>query len=347
MSSVSSPSRKEAARREQARRDNREAPSRRELYILCSVLLLSCLCACGTDMAAAGHSVALITKSTDSEFFLSVFAGARVAATEYNLELTISGPGTEEDYETQNRMIAQAVEDGVEAIVFSAISYEENAAAIDAAAQAGVKVVSIDSGVGSGQVSAYIGTDNYAAGQMAASAALEGVEGALNVGIVSYSEGTANGQARVQGAVDALAESGRAQIAAVLTTLVDVPRAQTDTVRLLLDHPEINVLIAFNEPTSVGTALAVRTLERGDDIFVVGFDSNVVTVDALQEGWVDALVVQNPYAMGYLGVERAYRLLSGKEDGERTIDTSTRIVTRENLFTTDVQKALFAFEPEG
>lgn len=320
--------------------------NRRFVLWAAALAALALLCGCEADTAStARRSVALITKSTDSEFFLSAFAGARAAATEYNLDLTISGPGTEEDYETQNRMVRQAVENGAEAIVFSAIDYELCAPVIDAAAQAGVKVVSIDSGVGSEQVSAYIGTDNYAAGQMAARAALEGVEGLLNVGIVTYSEGTANGQERVQGAMDALAESGRARIAAVLTTLVDIPRAQTDTVRLLLDHPEINVLIAFNEPTSVGTALAVRVLERPDGIFLVGFDSNVVTIDGLQEGWVDALIVQNPYAMGYLGVERAYHLLSGTEGGEKVIDTSTRIVTRENLFTSDVQKALFAFEP--
>lgn len=322
--------------------------NRRETRVLCLALVLILLYGCGTDEgSAAGHSVALITKSTDSEFFLAVFTGARAAATEYNLDLTISGPETEEDYETQNRMVAQAVENGAEAIVFSAIDYDQNAAAIDEAGQAGVKIVSIDSGVGSGQVSTYIGTDNYAAGRMAAQAALEGTQGALQVGIVSYREGTANGQERVQGALDALAEDGRVQIADVITTLVDAPRAQTDTVRLLLDHPEINVLIAFNEPTSVGAALAVRTLDRGEDVFLVGFDSNVTTIDGLQEGWVDALVVQNPYSMGYLGVERAYRLLSGKEDGPEVIDTSTRIVTRENLFTVDVQKALFAFEPEG
>jgi len=312
--------------------------------LLGAAWLLLCLCGCGADADAAGHSVALIAKSTETEFWLSAFAGARAAATEYNLELTISGPDTEEDYETQNQMIAQAVEDGVEAIVFSAISYGENAAAIDAAAGAGVRIVSIDSSVGSGHVSTYIGTDNYAAGQMAALAALEGTEGVLHVGLVSYSEGTANGQERVRGAVDALAESGRAQVTEVITTLADVPRAQTDTVRLLQDRPEINVLIALNEPTSVGAALAVQVLDRGEDVFLVGFDSNVVTIDGLQEGWVDALVVQNPYAMGYLGVERAYRLLIGKGGTEQVIDTSTRIVTRENLFTSDVQKALFAFD---
>lgn len=320
---------------------------RRSKYLaLCGALLLSCLCGCGPDTALpVRHSVALIVKSNDSEFFMSVFAGARAAATEYNLDLTIAGPETEEDYETQNWMIDQAVEDGAEAIVFSAVSYEENAAAIDAAAGSGVHIVSIDSGVGSDHVSSYIGTDNYAAGKMAAQAALERVEGALRVGIVNYNEGTANGQERVQGAVDALEESGRAQIAAVTTTLVDAPRAQTDTIALLLDHPEINVLIAFNEPTSVGVARAIQVLKRSDDIFFVGFDSNVVTIDGLQNGCVDALIVQNPYAMGYLGVESAYKLLTGQGGSlEPVVDTSTQIVDRENIFTMDGQKALFAFD---
>lgn len=319
---------------------------RRSKYLLLA-LLLTCLCGCGADDALpVRHSVALIAKSTDSEFWLSAFAGARAAATEYNLDLTIFGPGTEEDYETQNWMVDQAVEDGAGAIVFSAIDYDKNAAAIDAAAESGVRIVSIDSGVGSNHVSTYIGMDNYAAGRMAAQAALERVEGTLCVGIINYNEGTANGQERVQGTMDALEESGRAQIAAVATTLVDVPRAQTDTIALLLDHPEINVLIAFNEPTSVGVARAIQVLEQSEDIFFVGFDSNVVTIDGLQNGCVDALIVQNPYAMGYLGVESAYKLLTGQGGSlEPVVDTSTRIVDRENIFTMDGQKALFAFDP--
>ena len=130
-----------------------------------------------------------------------------------------------------------------------------------------------------------------------------------------------------------------------VSTLVDAPRAQTDTVGLLLAHPEINVLMAFNEPTSVGAAQAVRTLDRSDKIFLAGFDSNVVTIDGLQDGCVDALIVQNPYAMGYLGVESAYKLLAGQGSGlEPVVDTSTQIVDRENLFTIDGQKALFAFD---
>ena len=311
------------------------------------MVLALLLSGCAAGVPAKQHTVTVIAKSTQTEFWLSVFAGAKAAATEYNAELNILGPETEEDYETQNQMIADAVEAGTEAIVFSAIDFEKNAAAIDDAARAGVKIVAIDSSVDSELVSTYIGTDNYAAGQMAAQAALDRVDGPLKVGVVNYDVGTANGQERECGALDAFRDSGRAEITAVVNTLTEAAQARTDTAAMLNGSPDINVLLAFNEPTSVGAAQAVEDLGCAEDVFLVGFDSNVVTIDGLQEGTVDALVVQNPYAMGYLGVESACRLLTGQtNDMEPTVDTSTKIVDRDNLFEIGSQKALFAFERE-
>lgn len=319
---------------------------RNSLAAACALLAALLLSGCAADaVGSEQHTVALVAKSTETEFWLSVFAGAEAAATEYNLKLSISGPETEEDYESQNRMVAEAVAAGAEALVFSAIDYENNASAIDDAARAGVKIVAIDSSVASDMVSTYIGTDNYAAGQMAAQAALDRVEGELVVGIVNYDISSANGQERERGAVALLDESGRAEVVAVINTLAEAGQARDDTADMLAEHPEINVLLAFNEPTSVGAAEAVSELGLSESVFLVGFDSNVATVDGLQEGSVDALVVQNPYAMGYLGVESAYKLLSGQGDSlEDTVDTSTQVVDRENIFTMDSQKALFAFE---
>lgn len=323
---------------------NRNSHIRPAAFLGALALLL--LCGCGANtMSSERHTVTLVAKSTETEFWLSVFAGAEAAATEYNLDLTILGPETEEDYETQNSMVEDAVADGAEAIVFSAIDYENNASAVDAAAQAGVSIVAIDSSVDSQAVSTYIGTDNYAAGQMAAKAALDRLEGELTVGLVNYDVSSANGQERERGAVAAFAESGRAEVAAVINTLAEAGHAKEDTKALLENYPEINVILAFNEPTSVGAAQAVEELDRADDVFLVGFDSNVITIDALREGVVDALIVQNPYAMGYLGVESAYKLVNGQGSAlEETVDTSTRIVDRDNLFTMDSQKALFVFE---
>ena len=313
--------------------------------LACALLALALGGCAAAAPTGARHRVAIVAKSTRTEFWLSVFAGAQAAAAEYNVELDISGPETEEDYETQNRMVAEAVDAGAEALVFSAIDYENNAAAIDAAAAAGVRIVAIDSNVDSAAVQTYIGTDNYAAGQMAAQAALDAVDGELTVGIVNYDISSANGQERERGARDLFEASDRAQVAARINTLAEAGRAQADTEELLRAHPDINVLLAFNEPTSVGAAAAVAAQELSDAVFLVGFDSNLATVEGLQNGSVDALIVQNPYAMGYLGVESAYRLLSGQGGSlAPTVDTATSIVDLENLFTMDSQKALFAFE---
>lgn len=313
--------------------------------LTCALLALALGGCAAAAPTGARHRVAIVAKSTRTEFWLSVFAGAQAAAAEYNVELDISGPETEEDYETQNRMVAEAVDAGAEALVFSAIDYENNAAAIDAAAAAGVRIVAIDSNVDSAAVQTYIGTDNYAAGQMAAQVALDAVDGELTVGIVNYDISSANGQERERGARDLFEESSRAQVAARINTLAEAGRAQADTEELLRAHPDINVLLAFNEPTSVGAAAAVAAQELSDAVFLVGFDSNLATVEGLQNGSVDALIVQNPYAMGYLGVESAYRLLSGQGGSlAPTVDTATSIVDLENLFTMDSQKALFAFE---
>ena len=313
--------------------------------LACALLALALGGCAAAAPTGARHRVAIVAKSPRTEFWLSVFAGAQAAAAEYNVELDISGPETEEDYETQNRMVAEAVDAGAEALVFSAIDYENNAAAIDAAAAAGVRIVAIDSNVDSAAVQTYIGTDNYAAGQMAAQAALDAVDGELIVGIVNYDISSANGQERERGARDLFEESGRAQVAARINTLAEAGRAQADTEELLRAHPGINVLLAFNEPTSVGAAAAVAAQDLSDAVFLVGFDSNLATVEGLQNGSVDALIVQNPYAMGYLGVESAYRLLSGQGGSlAPTVDTATSIVDLENLFTMDSQKALFAFE---
>lgn len=312
-------------------------------------MALSLLCGCSSmSTISPQRTVTLVAKSTQTEFWLSVFAGAQAAATEYNLDLNIIGPSTEEDYASQNQMVQDAVGAGSDALVFSAIHYDNNAEAINQAAQAGVKIVAIDSNVNSSAVSTYIGTDNYAAGQMAAQAALDRVEGELHVGIINYDISSANGQERERGAVETFTKSGRAQVVTVINTLADAKQAHQDTAGVLKQHPEINVLLAFNEPTSVGAAQAIQKGGRSEQVFLVGFDSNVHTVDGLQDGSVDALIVQNPYAMGYLGVESAYKLLTGqKKDLPEIMDTSTRIVDRTNLFSIDSQKALFAFESQN
>ena len=164
----------------------------------------------------------------------------------------------------------------------------------------------IDSDVNSNSVSCRISTDNYQAGQMAAEAVLEAEWEELKVGIVNFDENSQNGQEREQGFRDASAESERVRIIDSINVISTTEEAKNGTIQMLKEHPDINVIVTFNEWTSLGVGYAIEEWRLGEDVTVVAFDSNVVSVGMLETGEVDALIVQNPYAMGYLGVEYAY-----------------------------------------
>ena len=312
--------------------------------LLATALLLSGCGRMNRDIGTAQYRVWFVAKSTDTAFWLSAFAGANAAKAEYNVDLTIVGPETEEDYEGQNEYIAQAAENGADAIVFSAISYTENASAIDAAADRGIRIVVIDSDVDSRKVSARIGTDNVQAGRMTAAAVLDTEQSSLCVGIVNFDLGSRNGQEREMGLREALKADPRVTDVFTVNVQASADAAQTGAETLMAEHPEINVLVGLNEPLAVGVAQAADRLGLAGRVRVVGFDTNVQCVDLMRSGVVSALVAQNPYAMGYLGVETAWQILEGKSfDPNHLIDTATTIITAENMFSIESQKALFSF----
>ena len=317
------------------------------IAVIC--IILNVLCSCGKDTGdirsdRAKTYVAVITKSTTSQYWKTTFAGANAAGAEYNLEVTFDGPENEEDYETQNSMIREAVKNGANAIVFSAVDYNANAAAINEAVEAGVKVVVIDSDVNSDLVSCRISTDNYKAGRMVGEAVLNGDEQDFKVGIVNFDKNSENGQQREKGFRDAVEGNSRVSIISSVNVNSTTEEAKSATEKMLSENPDINIIVTFNEWTSLGVGYAVQDMDMASEVRVVAFDSNVVSVGMLETGEVDALIVQNPYAMGYLGVEYACMLINGEKIKESDIDTTTTLITRENMYEPDNQKVLFPFE---
>ena len=232
-------------------------------------------------------------------------------------------------------------------IIFSAVDYNANAEIIDQAAQRGIKIIVIDSDVNSSQVSCRIGTNNLQAGIKAAEAALATDDEELYIGIVNYDVKSANGQQRELGFRQTVEQDPRVKNITTINVLSTTEDARAGAKEMLLSDSRINVVVTFNEWTSLGVGWAIRDLNRADRIQVVAFDSNVVSVGMLETGEVDALIVQNPYAMGYLGVETAANLMNGQTGGPSVVDTATTIVTRENMYEPESQKILFSFEEEG
>ena len=168
-------------------------------------------------------------------------------------------------------------------------------------------------------------------------------ESNIYIGIVSSGENTENNTERQQGFAEYIETLGNAKIVDTVYISSDADNATEETKKLLKKHPEINALIGFNEWATLGAGTAISELDLADSVCVVGFDSNIKCVGMLEVGEIDTLIVQNPFAIGYIAVSNAAQLMAGKSIDPLT-ETSVYVVNRSNMFNKDVQKVLFSFE---
>ena len=80
-------------------------------------------------------------------------------------------------------------------------------------------------------------------------------------------------------------------------------------------------------------------------ISFVGFDSSLEEIKMLEGGIFRGMVIQNPFKMGYLGVETAVKALNGETVPEQ-IDSGSVLITRENMYLDENQEMLFPFKGE-
>jgi ribose transport system substrate-binding protein len=73
---------------------------------------------------------------------------------------------------------------------------------------------------------------------------------------------------------------------------------------------------------------------------LVAFDASEQLVSDLREGWIDALVVQNPFKMGYEAV-RAVGLKLAGQTPPSLVDSGATLVVRENLEKPEIRELLF------
>jgi len=317
------------------------------LLILLSVLMLVACENKNSSDASGKIRVAVITKTTTSKFFMIVFSGAETAASEYNIILTCEGPDNENDYGKQNELISKAIEDKVDAIVISAIDKDNSTKILEKAQKKGIHIIVIDSGINSDIVEARIETDNYDAGRKMALALIkeENYEG-RKIGIVNFNSDSENVLGRESGFKDTIEMDGRAEIVGRINVDSNVTKAKNGSLDFIDTYPEIDTIVTFNEWTTLGVGYAIEERDLQDEIKVIGFDNNVISVAMLESGEIDGLIVQNPYAMGYLGVEIAYQLIKENTLVETDIITDIMYITRDNLYEQASQEILFPLEED-
>lgn len=286
-------------------------------------------------------TMAVIVKSTSSAFWQDFMNGLQAGTAEYNIDYYCEAPDSEENSSGQLALIKSAIDNDVDVLVVSAISASDASSLIEEAKSKGIYVVIVDSGVDTSKIDVQISTDNVEAGRKLAQEVINIDEENKYVGIINFDADAANGQEREQGFTDELADVDNVYIVDSVNVASNVSESKAATKKMLAEHPEINVVVTLNEWTTLGVGYAMEEIAGAEKIYVYGFDSNTLCLDMLEKGYIDGLMVQNPYAMGYLAMENAYKLCKNKNVSEKLIYTGAELITRDNMYDTDMQKIIF------
>jgi ribose transport system substrate-binding protein len=281
---------------------------------------------------AADTTIALVTINQQALFFNQINDGAQSAADKNGVKLVIFNANNQST--AQNTAIENYITQKVDGVILVAIDVNGVKPAITAAKNAGIPVVAIDARIPDGDNAAFIGVDNQGAGaeigKYFADYVKSSMGGSAKIGIVGALNSFIQNQ-RLDGFKKAITESG-GNITFLDT--VDGQNVQdialTAAENLMTANPDMNALYATGEPALIGAISAVSSHGMTDKVKVFGWDLTAQAVKGIDEGWIVAVVQQDPYQEGVAGVETILKIKKG-EPVEKSIDIPVTIVTKENV----------------
>jgi len=284
--------------------------------------------------------IAVIPKGTTHEFWKSVHAGAETAAQELGVDVIWKGPLNESDRSAQIKVVENFVTRGVDGIVLMPLDKVALVRPAREAKDAGIPVIIGDSDIDwDGSVS-FVATDNEKGGQMGGEKLAELLGGKGKVILMRYMVNSASTMKREEGFLRAIALHEGIQVISSNQYAGSTPEGAQQTAENLLNKfADVDGIFCPCEPAAYGMMRAIKDAGRKQKIKFVGFDGSEKLVAGLAEGQVDALVLQNPIAIGELTVRAMVRHLNG-ETVDKRIDTGVVIATPGNMNDKEIQALL-------
>jgi ribose transport system substrate-binding protein len=299
-----------------------------------AIMLVLALCGVAGSLSAQAKKikVTLITMDSIDEHWLKVKAGAAAKAKELgNIELTFNAPPGKVDSAVQLQMVEDAITKRAAVIMLAPLNKDALTPGVEKAKKAGITVIIIDSYVTTDNYDAFFSTDNGAAARLAADELAKNIGGKGKIAIVNAQAGSGTTMLREN--------EFKAQIKAKYPDIVivgtqysdgDKTKALNQATDFMTANPDLAGIYATNEGSTVGVGNAVEQAKKIGVVKVVGFDWSADTKALVAKDILQATMVQNPYQMGYLGLQAAVDILN-KKTVPKKVDTGVMVVTKANM----------------
>ncbi|MER2059672.1 MAG: sugar-binding protein [Niallia sp.] len=282
------------------------------------------------DSPLPKYHFALIGEEMDHDYWRLVGAGAKKAALDNDVFVEYEGP-KRSNPEEQLKLLDMAIQAKVDGIIVQALN-ETFTPLINKAVKEGIPVITIDTDAPESLRNAYIGTDNYLAGQLAGQTLVKDTGGKATIGIITGGIDNAYNQhqLRVQGFKDAIAKVKGIKIIAIDESNLTRVQAEEKAYKMMKEHEDITAFYGTSSLDGIGIVAAAKSLKKHDDVYVISFDALEENIDLLNEGNINAIIAQQPFEMGEKSIELMLNLIKQKS-GPMVNHTNASIVHRKDL----------------
>ncbi|MGH3436586.1 MAG: ABC transporter substrate-binding protein [Sciscionella sp.] len=283
-----------------------------------------------SSSAAKPLTIGVVPKAVGFDYWTHVKAGAECAANKLgNVKIDWNGVSAETDITGQINLLNGYIDRGVDSLVYAATDAKALIPVTKRAQQAKIPVYNIDSGTTPQDVPLFA-TDNIKGATQVAQLMNKYLHGKGKVALLEFQPGSMTDNQRKQGFVEGLKKYPGLKLATDQADHSDANQALNVTNNILTAHPDLNGIFGSNEPSVIGASQAVKQRGLKGKVVIVGWDAAPDEVSGLKSGEISALIVQNPFRMGFDSVVASVEHIRknvkvGKED------TGVYVVTKDNM----------------
>lgn len=301
-------------------------PNRRYLLKLLSGAALASM-ALGTAFLApsaraedAKPVVALLPGVVDP-FYFTMHRGAQKAADEEGIDLLFQIPkawNTADQVPILKAIIAKKPA----VLLVSPVDKTQLIEPLKEAADAGIKVVTVDTYIGDGKYQtgkgnadfplSYVASDNTEGGRIAADSLAKAIGDKGTVYVENNKPGISSTDQRMEGFIEEMKKHPNIKVLKTQYNEDDANKATAHVAAVLARDPDLDGIFGANTFSGMGAAEGVKKAGKTGKIKVVVFDAVPGIDNSLKSGLVDIAIAQKPADMGYIGVKFASDLIKGK-----------------------------------
>lgn len=271
------------------------------------------------------YVVGVVTKSSSSEYWMSVRSGMEAAASEFDMEVVFLAPDSELKQDVQEKLVEKLIERNVDALAVAPINSYDMPEYKEAVEESKIPIVSFDTAF-EGQKFPYVGIDNKRIGYKLAEILAEEIGHKGKVGIVAGSLEQKGHKERVDGFLEYMSSEPEITVAFTESGYANLQMSGEKVRAILQEYPDVKGIFA----TSAVTALGLSDATGNREIKIVTIDEQKDALDALESGALSALAMQSGYEIGYETIGLLNKMRNNEECFEDFV-VETEILTMENV----------------